>query len=386
MHSQYLQFAFFLFLSLVVLILLQSFQLNFHSSTNPYPYQKRPVHVLIISSWRSGSSFIGQIFNHHDDVFYLFEPAHPIWMRLNQESAELLHYPVRDLLRSLFFCDVTPLYSYLPSGGQRISEMKFFAESRALCSTPFCQASIPLEGYDRNLCFHRCKNISLGKMEETCRSYSHVVMKTVRIFDLKVLLPLLQDPSLDLRILHLVRDPRAVTASRKYFSLNIDDQIVVGNEKKKKDKNDKLTLAQVMTKICNAQVTINKAAIAAGESLHGRYMLLRYEDLAVEPFLNVKRIYKFVGLSISPNLEKWIYNVTHNDSQSKKGFMPYSRDAISVTQKWRKVLKFASVKEIEHVCSEEMKQFGYLPLKSPRHLGNLKVNLVARRKIEGEEE
>ncbi|PNJ61889.1 CHST5 isoform 2, partial [Pongo abelii] len=31
------------------------------------------VHVLVLSSWRSGSSFVGQLFSQHPDVFYLME-------------------------------------------------------------------------------------------------------------------------------------------------------------------------------------------------------------------------------------------------------------------------------------------------------------------------
>uniref|UniRef100_A0A8C5PPG0 Sulfotransferase n=1 Tax=Leptobrachium leishanense TaxID=445787 RepID=A0A8C5PPG0_9ANUR len=350
-----------------------SINFSFISSSLSYQSPRKPVHVLIISSWRSGSSFIGQIFNHHDDVFYLFEPGHPVWMRLNTESAEILHYPVRDLFRSLFTCDVSPLYSYLPNGGQSISELKFFAESRALCQTPFCAASIPGEGYERNLCFHRCRNASLGKMEGLCRTYSHVVMKTVRIFNLNILLPLLQDPSLDLRILHFVRDPRAVSASRKYFSLTVDDRIVLGEESVIDSQKMKITLGQVMAKICNAQLAINKAANAAGESLRDRYMFLRYEDLALDPLENVKKIYNFTGLSLTPQQEKWIYNITHQDDLKTWGFMPYSRNANVVIQKWRKVLKFSNVQEIERLCKGAMAQFGYLPLKSPTDLHNLNV-------------
>ena len=29
------------------------------------------MHVLVLSSWRSGSSFVGQLFGQHPDVFYL---------------------------------------------------------------------------------------------------------------------------------------------------------------------------------------------------------------------------------------------------------------------------------------------------------------------------
>uniref|UniRef100_A0A3P9DUV5 Sulfotransferase n=1 Tax=Maylandia zebra TaxID=106582 RepID=A0A3P9DUV5_9CICH len=33
------------------------------------------IHVLLLSSWRSGSSFLGQVFSQHPSVFYLMEPV-----------------------------------------------------------------------------------------------------------------------------------------------------------------------------------------------------------------------------------------------------------------------------------------------------------------------
>ncbi|XP_072286393.1 carbohydrate sulfotransferase 6-like [Pyxicephalus adspersus] len=334
--------------------------------------QKKPVHILIISSWRSGSSFLGQIFNHHQDVFYLFEPGHSIWMRFRKEGATLLHYLVRDLIHSLFTCDVSSLQQYLPRGGKQISEMSFFSESRALCSPPSCSGYIPSGGFDRQKCFYRCKNATLDKMAEACTKYSHVVMKTVRIFDLSVLLPLFRDPALDLRILHLVRDPRAVASSRKYFSLSVDDRIVL----KGFIGNNNIASTQVMEKICNAQLAINKLAMAAVPVLHDRYMLIRHEDLALEPVKNVKDIYEFVGLKMSDDMERWIHNITHGEDKEKRGFMTFSRQSSKVVQKWRTTMDFKNVKEIQHVCKDAMEHFGYLPVKSIKEQKNMTLDLI----------
>jgi hypothetical protein len=32
--------------------------------------------VIIVSFMRSGSSFLGEIFNNHKDAFYMYEPLH----------------------------------------------------------------------------------------------------------------------------------------------------------------------------------------------------------------------------------------------------------------------------------------------------------------------
>ncbi|XP_068105418.1 carbohydrate sulfotransferase 4-like [Hyperolius riggenbachi] len=362
---------FFLLFFAIIFILYQA--LNIIYLTYTYPSnesQKSPVHVLIISSWRSGSSFLGQIFNHHEDVFYLFEPGHSVWMKFRKQSVELLNYLVRDLFHSLFTCDVSPLRQYLSKGGKSISEMGFFAESRALCSPPSCSFYVPSEGFDRLKCYSRCRNVSLDKMAEACTKYSHVVMKTVRILDLSVLLPLFRDPNLDLRIVHLVRDPRAVASSRKYFSLSIEDRIVLQNNNEK-SKNDK-----VMSKICRSQVAINKFAKTAKHFMHGRYMLLRHEDLALHPVKNLKEIYEFANLRMLEDMESWIYNVTHKEVLTKRGFMTFSKNSSSVVQKWRWKMDFKKVKGVEQVCKEAMDLFGYLPVNSELDMKNVSVELV----------
>ncbi|CAH2314618.1 carbohydrate sulfotransferase 5-like [Pelobates cultripes] len=369
-------------LNFIMLFFFLFLSLNDHSiSISHSPTSKREkIHLLIVSSWRSGSSFLGQIFNQHNDVFYLYEPGHPIWMRLKQESAELLQYTVRDLLRSLFNCNVSPLHPYLPSRVQRISHIDFFSESRALCSPPACSSLIHLESYDQTTCYHRCGNASLDRMEESCRSYSHVVIKTVRVFDFSVLLPLLQDPTLNLKILHLVRDPRAVAASRKKgkYYLSIDDNIVI------KDGMDgkKLSQDQVMMKICKSQVAIYKEAKSSGMFSRGRYMLIRHEDLAMEPLANAKRLLKYAGLHLTSDLEKWIYNVTHHDIKQLNDFLSFSREAAKVIQKWRGELDFKMVKNIEKYCKGAMKAFGYLPLNSEKEMKNLTLNLITNIKEE----
>ncbi|CAH2314620.1 carbohydrate sulfotransferase 6-like [Pelobates cultripes] len=352
-------------------------------SSFPSPFAGKNVHVLIVSSWRSGSSFLGNIFNNHPDVFYMFEPGHPVWMKLLNESAELLHYPLRDLLRSLFTCDVSPLHSYLPQGGQKMSDFHYFAESRVLCMPPACQYSNMTKTYNRLNCSLVCGENPLKNIENVCRSHKHMAMKTVRILDLKVLIPLLQDPKLDLRIVHLVRDPRAVVSSRQYFTLIDDDRIVyrdgISDQGGNKSKTPNAT--EVMAKICRSQVSMYKEGRNSMHFPLGRYMLVRLEDLACDPLSKVNKVFSFVGLSMTPEIRHWVHNITHHEIASEPGgFMSYSKEAKNVTENWRKRLDFSIVKKIQSVCQEAMDMFGYLPLESEADLKDLDIVLVRKRK------
>ncbi|XP_063289372.1 carbohydrate sulfotransferase 5-like [Pelobates fuscus] len=341
------------------------------------------VHVLIVSSWRSGSSFLGSIFNNHPDVFYMFEPGNPVWMKLLHETAEHLHYPLRDLLHSLFNCDVSPLHSYLPQGGQKMSDFKFFAESRALCSPPACQHSRMTSSYNRHICSLGCRHNPLKNIENVCRNHSHMAIKTVRILDLKVLIPLLQDPKLDLRIVHLVRDPRAVVSSRQYFTLIDDDRIVYrdGISDQGRNKNKTPNATEVMAKICRSQVSMHEEGRGSTNFPLGRYMLVRLEDLAWDPLSNVDKVFSFVGLTMTPEIRHWVHNITHHEIASEPGgFMSYSKEAKNVMDHWRKRLDFSIVKEIQSVCQEAMDMFGYLPVESEADLKDLNLDIVSVRK------
>ncbi|XP_052542321.1 carbohydrate sulfotransferase 6-like isoform X4 [Tympanuchus pallidicinctus] len=73
-----------------------------YNSFTPHSEEKSSqVHILILSSWRSGSSFVGQLFSQHPSVFYLMEPAWHVWVTMYQNSAKVLHMAVRDLVSVL---------------------------------------------------------------------------------------------------------------------------------------------------------------------------------------------------------------------------------------------------------------------------------------------
>uniref|UniRef100_A0A2I3HXS7 Uncharacterized protein n=1 Tax=Nomascus leucogenys TaxID=61853 RepID=A0A2I3HXS7_NOMLE len=204
--------------TVTVLLLAQTTCLLLFVVSRPGPSspagREERVHVLVLSSWRSGSSFVGQLFSQHPDVFYLMEPAWHVWTTLSGGSAATLHMAVRDLMRSIFLCDMDVFDAYMPQS-RNLSAFFKWETSRALCSPPACSAFPRGTISKENVCRTLCPRQPFSLAQEACRSYSHVVVKEVRFFNLQVLYPLLSDPALNLRIVHLVRDPRAVLRSRE---------------------------------------------------------------------------------------------------------------------------------------------------------------------------
>uniref|UniRef100_UPI0037E9B3BB carbohydrate sulfotransferase 6-like n=1 Tax=Semicossyphus pulcher TaxID=241346 RepID=UPI0037E9B3BB len=332
------------------------------------------VHVLLLSSWRSGSSFLGQVFNQHPSVFYLMEPAWHVWTSLQKPSAQVLRMAVRDLLRSVFQCDFSTMEAYLPQK-PRVSSLFMWAASRALCSPPACPLTPRGNFSDPSRCLQACNAPGLQGVQEACSTYSHVVLKVVRVFELESLYPLFQDPSLDFRIIHLVRDPRAILLSRQKTmgALGRDNTIVLEQRSIPAAE----VQFQVLQEVCRGHVRINERAILKPPPfLKGRYKMVRYEDLAHNPLEEINEMYEFVGLEMTTQLKEWIYMLTNGKREDNHPFKVSPRNATDVSQAWRSMLSHDKVKQVQEVCERAMSLLGYRMVHSEEEQKSLDINLL----------
>ncbi|XP_061469432.1 carbohydrate sulfotransferase 6-like [Rhineura floridana] len=332
-------------------------------------------HVLILSSWRSGSTFAGQLFSQNPAVFYMMEPAKHVWNRMPWGSPELLQGPLRDLLRSIFLCDMEALCAYIENPSN-VYNLFMWPMSRALCSPPACEAFSRSDIVGVKECQSQCGHTPFEKISEACTTYSHVAVKTVRFFQLEALYPLLRDPSLHLHVIHLVRDPRAVYASRQVVSL-LPDDLLISNAV-----NSTPSTRGVMHKICRTQAEMYLAALyRMPPAWRGRYLLTRYEDLVGDPQGHLAKWYQFTGLTSSHRLESWLYNITHWPNGKKSGLsrvepLGIQRNANMVSQAWRKHLSFQEVQDVQTICKQAMEVFGYKPVGSEEEQRDLTLDLV----------
>ncbi|NXJ63592.1 CHST4 sulfotransferase, partial [Rostratula benghalensis] len=364
-------------LVLVVLSLLL-IRFQFPPCSNNVPTEEEPlVHILILSSWRSGSSFTGQLFSQHPSVFYLMEPAWHVWINLHYSTAKVLHMAVRDLVRSVFLCDMSVFDAYMSSQRKK-SDLFQWETSRALCSPPACDLFSRSDIISAVNCKTMCSKYPFSKVEEACKTYRHIVIKEVRFFDLKVLYPLLTDPSLNLKIIHLVRDPRAVFRSREntVAELKYDTNIVVRSQNK--TKTEPYTIMQA---ICKSHVDMYKVGNQDVPSfLKDRYLLVRYEDIVRDPLAKTEEMYRFAELNFTPELQKWVHNITHGKGKGARTFIIESRDAMRVSQAWRETLPFQKIKEVQNVCKDAMDLLGYRLLQSEEEQKDMSLDLLFAQK------
>lgn len=336
---------------------------------NPtFPYNlSRKTHVLILATTRSGSSFVGQLFNQHFDVFYLFEPLYHV------------QYTLIPKLRSLYDCDLYFLENYIKPQPVNHTTDRLFRRgaSKALCSPPVCESlgavDLHLEEGD---CVKKCGSLNLTLATESCREHGHVAIKTVRVPEVSDLRALVEDPRLNLKVIQLVRDPRGILASRSETFRDTYRLWRIWDGTGRKPYN--LDVTQLTT-VCEDFWNSVSTGLNRPPWLKGKYMLVRYEDLARNPMKKTEEIYDFLGIPMDSNVERWIQNNTRGDRSSSKHKYGTVRNSAATAEKWRFRLSYEIVAFTQHACQQVLAQLGYKTAGSEEELKNLSISLVEER-------
>ncbi|KAK7891687.1 hypothetical protein WMY93_023650 [Mugilogobius chulae] len=116
--------------------------------------------------------------------------------------------------------------------------------------------------------------------------------------------------------------------------------------------------------------------------LRGRYLLVRYEDLALNPKDKTEDIYRFVGLDMDDKVLAWITKNTNSNSGSPSDWnykYSTSRDSRATAESWRLRLSYDIVRTVQSLCNQTLSQLGYRPVHSAAQLRNLSQSLVELR-------
>uniref|UniRef100_A0A1A8MDA3 Sulfotransferase n=2 Tax=Nothobranchius pienaari TaxID=704102 RepID=A0A1A8MDA3_9TELE len=229
----------------------------------------------------------------------------------------------------------------------------------------------------QNNCRYRCKTRRCGPLNltlaaQSCLSKKHHAIKSVRVRLLETLQPLLEDPRLDVRVIQLVRDPRAILASRMaafpsqyhmWKNWAQDGQVPEDDEEVMRLKGS-----------CNQVRSSVEMGLSQPPWLRGRYMLVRYEDIALDPMQKAEEMYKFAEIPFSSQAREWILKNTHATEEARSYFST-QKNSSEQAEKWRFSIPFTLAQVVQKVCGPTMQLFGYKFVNDEKTLINKSFSL-----------
>ncbi|CAL8381134.1 unnamed protein product [Gadus morhua 'NCC'] len=337
-------------------------------------------HILLLSTTRSGSSFMGEFFNQQsDNMFYLYEPLWHVEKRLTLATGGVngtaANWAYPEVLRRLFLCDFSLLERFIePAPVAHVTADLFRrSSSSSLCEDSVCSPSV--KGvFEHHSCKNRrCGPLNLTLASESCLQKAHRAIKLVRVRQLQTLRLLAEEPGLDVRFIQLVRDPRAVLASRivafadrykNWKQWAEDGDVPIDDVEVSKLKGN-----------CNNLRMSAELGLKQPLWLRRRYMLVRYEDIARFPLQKAVEMYNFAGIPFTSKVKAWILSNTQA-SKETGGLYSTQKKSSEQVEKWRANIPFKIAQVVQKVCGSTLKLFGYKFVSSEEMLTDKSISLI----------
>ncbi|XP_061176118.1 carbohydrate sulfotransferase 4-like [Saccostrea echinata] len=298
--------------------------------------------IIILSTFRSGSSLTGDILQQDKDSFYLYEPLNPLnyLMYQNITTLHLVNGSVQpigihdfnkvsaNILLSLITCDFTSLDVNTVSHG-------FLYYSNR--SVPYITC------VDRNKrrttllsAIRKCLPILI----EACEQSTHRIFKIVRLS--MDWMERLLEKFPKLVVVHLIRDPRPIQVSRDNLGANIF-----------KD------LRKSFQELCDL-LSWNLFFESKLNNTYNRIVRLYYEDLALYPFRTSKWLYNILGLHYTSDVHAYVHHLTRAGIQNDCSTCAIRANSSAHAYSWRGFFNASQLNTIQDVCGNYMKAVGYI--------------------------
>lgn len=197
---------------------------------------------------------------------------------------------------------------------------------------------------------HSGEGSCIQQLESNCTTKPVSMIKSIRLtldFTLKLFTKL---PNL--KIVHLLRDPRGILDSRRrggYVNLN--------------------NISSSAKVLCERMTHDLQVAKLIKRKFPDQYIQVYYEFLARYPQLGAQRLYDFIGLPLTSTIKAYVMNITHA-SQNSGYFSTKRKDSGKVSNKWRQSLPYKYVKLIDSKCMSLYDSSEYNGISSRQHLNS----------------
>ena len=308
---------------------------------------KRHQNVLVTSVPRSGELLLGELFNQHRSVFYLFEPFHSLKYYRENRPPEVYTSMLRSFLQGIFNCDFSHFNFYTDFLSRHYRALVHRLASRALSSPPLCPEVI----YGRSYNIRYCTHLRPPTLTAICKLHDYTVVKTTQLVDLETLSQLDDGTRNPFRVVELVRDPRAVLHAQLHESGNVSESWVASEARK----------------ICTQQLRNRHHLENSVISQNNRHIKIKYEDLISAPSEVFENLCSFLGLSHSRHVSSWFNGVLKDGfawpmMAKDEGTGDSARKKLNLTRsisEWQSSLDLWQIRSIERECFAVMKVLGY---------------------------
>ncbi|KAH7975498.1 hypothetical protein HPB52_002247 [Rhipicephalus sanguineus] len=271
--------------------------------------------VIIVTYFRAGSSFVGELLSSTPNTFYYFEP-----LKMFSGNARVSGKAVTNasaLVNHLFRCDFLRAPHYLRWA---YKDDDFFRRNRFLWT--LCKGQRPV-CFDADVVTQVCSRASVHVMKVTRLHMSHV----------RDWLRSNPDIAGSVKIVHLVRDPRGILASRRRLHWCNESKSCVHQD----------TLCSEL-----------RADLDTFEELRRAFpnstYRVRYEDVSLDPKRESLKLFGALGLNYTTSVSGFLD--THTKPRKASALNPYStwRNSSAVTFQWRTKLSYKDIVDIQESC------------------------------------
>ena len=304
--------------------------LNINKNLGEIIKTNQSVPILLVSTWRSGSTFIGQLLGSHPGAWFWSEPGHFLELGKPRLSVDkITDDEIIPVVQNSLKCAHGE--QFMIHNGRAM-----FAYFENVKYWNICMKKLHL---GKAMC------TSKAFVDTICALFPIRVAKTVRM-RLRAVKVLLEDPDLkqNLKVIYLIRDPRAVMRSRRKVGFCVrpyctDPKILCQNHVK-----DYLIAKEIAYKYPS------------------KFRILRYEDFALDPYHVTDQLLEFLKLPPSIHVDRFLERRT----ELSRDHDTHSKDDVSFPKTkafaWMQSMNKTEVIKIQEVCDEALHAFGYKPI------------------------
>lgn len=320
------------------------------------PRENRPLSVFVVTQCRSGSSFMGEIFNRRRNVTYFYEPLYPFrkanCYAAEEESVRKMSVALVENIARCRFANMSRDYRTALAKTKQRDEAGCVRSNMCFAGCDKCSKFLQR---DPPFVYDRLRRVDPRKLDRHCRHSEFRAAKLNYLPQISDVTHLMAADDVNVKVVHLVRDPRATTSSRFRSTAGLVRHIHHFDE--------------ISKDICNRMyhnvVFANQRLI---QQVPNKFMRIRYEDLALDPIYTIEKVYDLIGRPLTAEVRQWVQQATTAKSkEASQARVPSDafgtrRNSSATVEAWRQWMSPSESRVVEKNCAKVMQLLGYLPL------------------------